>query len=210
MVQIPRWQSILVLIVLVMGLIYSLPNVLPKSETWPDWIPGVVPNKQVHLGLDLQGGSHLLVEVDHQRAYRQRLEDLVGGVRSEMARLRNDGVLYRNLGITGDQVGFELLDPAHLDQAREAALRVSGGFNLTVEDGSKIVIGLDEDGYREVKSPQLLDSKLWEMSGHWGKFRENMFVVPDAIPSTDDDEPVLQVESDLMALKPISTMRSNV
>lgn len=63
---------------------------------------------------------------------------------------------------------------------------------------------LDEDGYAEVKSPQLLDSKLWEKSGHWGKFRENMFVVPDEIPSTDDDAPILTGESDLMALKPMN------
>ncbi|MEO1241669.1 MAG: threonine--tRNA ligase [Pseudomonadota bacterium] len=63
---------------------------------------------------------------------------------------------------------------------------------------------LDEDGYAEVKSPQLLDSKLWEKSGHWGKFRENMFVVPDEIPSTDDEAPVLTGESDLMALKPMN------
>ncbi len=63
---------------------------------------------------------------------------------------------------------------------------------------------LDADGYQEVKSPQLLDSKLWEQSGHWGKFRENMFVVPDEIPSTDEDAPVLSGESDLMALKPMN------
>ncbi len=63
---------------------------------------------------------------------------------------------------------------------------------------------LDDDGYREVKSPQLLDSKLWEKSGHWGKFRENMFVVPDEIPSTDDDAPVLSGEAALMALKPMN------
>lgn len=62
----------------------------------------------------------------------------------------------------------------------------------------------DEDGYVEVKTPQLLDSKLWETSGHWGKFRENMFVVPDEIPSTDDEGPVLSGEADLMALKPMN------
>ncbi|MEX6632590.1 threonine--tRNA ligase [Hyphococcus lacteus] len=63
---------------------------------------------------------------------------------------------------------------------------------------------LDADGYDEVKTPQLLDSKLWEVSGHWGKFRENMFVVPDEIPSTEDDGPVLTGEADLMALKPMN------
>ncbi|WP_411818828.1 threonine--tRNA ligase [Hyphococcus sp. DH-69] len=63
---------------------------------------------------------------------------------------------------------------------------------------------LDADGYSEVKTPQLLDSKLWEISGHWGKFRENMFVVPDEIPSTEDEGPVLTGEADLMALKPMN------
>lgn len=63
---------------------------------------------------------------------------------------------------------------------------------------------LDADGYEEVKTPQLLDARLWEMSGHWGKFRENMFVVPDEIPSTEDEGPVLTGEGDLMALKPMN------
>ena len=62
----------------------------------------------------------------------------------------------------------------------------------------------DEDGYVEVKTPQLLDSKLWETSGHWGKFRENMFVVPDEVPSTEDDAPVISADAGLMALKPMN------
>ena len=41
---------------------------------------------------------------------------------------------------------------------------------------------LDAAGYNEIKTPQLIDSKLWVLSGHWGKFRENMFVVPDEVP----------------------------
>ncbi len=63
---------------------------------------------------------------------------------------------------------------------------------------------LDADGYVEVKTPQLLDSVFWEQSGHWAKFRENMFVVPDEIPSTEDEGPVLSGEGDLMALKPMN------
>ncbi|MBP7240516.1 threonine--tRNA ligase [Amaricoccus sp.] len=65
---------------------------------------------------------------------------------------------------------------------------------------------LDADGYVEVKTPQLLDSQLWRLSGHWGKFRENMFVVPDEIPSVEDEDadPILSGEADLMALKPMN------
>ena len=63
---------------------------------------------------------------------------------------------------------------------------------------------LDAAGYREVKTPQLMDAKQWEQSGHWGKYRENMFIVPDEIPSTEEDSPILTGQADLMAMKPMN------
>jgi threonyl-tRNA synthetase len=68
---------------------------------------------------------------------------------------------------------------------------------------------LDAAGYLEVKTPQLMDARQWERSGHWGKYRENMFIVPDEIPHGSDDEdtdeqPILSGEADLMALKPMN------
>jgi len=62
----------------------------------------------------------------------------------------------------------------------------------------------DAAGYVEVKTPQLMDARQWEKSGHWGKYRENMFVVPDEIPSTEDDSAILSGDADLMALKPMN------
>jgi threonyl-tRNA synthetase len=64
---------------------------------------------------------------------------------------------------------------------------------------------LNDSGYKEVKTPQLIDNKLWVASGHWGKFRENMFVVPDEIPSTDDEKNIFSGKFEkLMALKPMN------
>ncbi len=63
---------------------------------------------------------------------------------------------------------------------------------------------IDGGGYVEVKTPQIMDAKQWEQSGHWGKYRENMFIVPDEIPSGEEDAPVLQGGADLMALKPMN------
>jgi threonyl-tRNA synthetase len=63
---------------------------------------------------------------------------------------------------------------------------------------------LDAAGYEEVKTPQIMDARQWEQSGHWGKYRENMFVIPDEIPGTEDDEPILSGKADLMALKPMN------
>jgi len=63
---------------------------------------------------------------------------------------------------------------------------------------------LDASGYDEVKTPQLMDARQWEQSGHWGKYRENMFVVPDEVPGTEEEGPILSGTSDLMALKPMN------
>ncbi len=63
---------------------------------------------------------------------------------------------------------------------------------------------IDAAGYKEVKTPQIMDARQWEQSGHWGKYRENMFIVPDEVPSGEDDGPVLSGDADLMAIKPMN------
>ncbi|MDR6852798.1 threonyl-tRNA synthetase [Sphingomonas sp. BE123] len=63
---------------------------------------------------------------------------------------------------------------------------------------------IDGAGYREVKTPQVMDARQWEQSGHWGKYRENMFVIPDEVPNTEDEGPVISGEADWMALKPMN------
>lgn len=63
---------------------------------------------------------------------------------------------------------------------------------------------IDGAGYREVKTPQVMDARQWEQSGHWGKYRENMFVIPDEVPNTEDEGPIISGDADWMALKPMN------
>ncbi|KHK92279.1 threonine--tRNA ligase [Novosphingobium malaysiense] len=63
---------------------------------------------------------------------------------------------------------------------------------------------IDGAGYREVKTPQVMDARQWEQSGHWGKYRENMFVIPDEVPNTEDEGPLVSDDADWMALKPMN------
>jgi len=63
---------------------------------------------------------------------------------------------------------------------------------------------LDKAGYDEIKTPQLMDVNQWEKSGHWGKYSEDMFAVPDAVPHADGDGPVITGTADMMALKPMN------
>ena len=64
---------------------------------------------------------------------------------------------------------------------------------------------LNNAGYVEVKTPLLMDARFWEASGHWGKYRENMFVVPDVVPNTEEGGKLFKEEpKHFMALKPMN------
>ena len=63
---------------------------------------------------------------------------------------------------------------------------------------------IDGAGYQEVKTPQVMDARQWEQSGHWGKYRANMFVIPDEVPNVDDEGPVISGDAQWMALKPMN------
>lgn len=97
------------------------------------------------------------------------------------------------------------MDLFHLqEEAQGSVFWHPKGYTVWLALESYIRKRLAGAGYVEVKTPQLLDSTFWEQSGHWSKFRENMFVVPDEIPSTEDDAPVVSNDSKLMAIKPMN------
>ena len=80
------------------------------------------------------------------------------------------------------------------------------GFTIYNQLEGYIRRRLNNVGYQEIKTPQLIDNKLWEASGHWGKYRENMFVVPDEVPNTEEEGPIVSDKAfeKLMALKPMN------
>jgi len=98
------------------------------------------------------------------------------------------------------------MDLFHLqEEAQGSVFWHPNGFVIYNEMENYIRRRLRDAEYKEVKTPQLIDNKLWEKSGHWGKFRENMFVVPDEVPSTDDDKHIFSGKFEkLMALKPMN------
>ena len=118
------------------------------------------------------------------RAYLTRLEE---------AEKRD----HRRLGREMDLFHFQ-------EEAQGSVFWHHKGYVIWRELEAYIRRYLARAGYEEVKSPQLLASKLWETSGHWSKFRDSMFVVPDEIPSMEDDKPVVSGKAEFLALKPMS------
>ncbi|MBL4595683.1 MAG: threonine--tRNA ligase [Robiginitomaculum sp.] len=90
------------------------------------------------------------------------------------------------------------------DEAQGSIFWHANGYQIWLAVENYIRRRTNEDGYREVKTPQLLDKKFWELSGHWEKFRDSMFVVPDEVPAAGDEGPVLSGDGPLMALKPMN------
>ncbi len=103
------------------------------------------------------------------------------------------------------RIGREM-DLFHLqEEAQGSVFWHAKGYSIWRTLEAYIRRRLDADGYVEVKTPQLLDAKLWEQSGHWSKFRENMFVVPDHTPSIEEHGPIIHGEVERwMALKPMN------
>jgi threonyl-tRNA synthetase len=67
---------------------------------------------------------------------------------------------------------------------------------------------MDASGYREIKTPQLMDVRQWTQSGHWGKYAQNMFAVPDMVPEVDEDggaaSPKVAEDAAWLAIKPMN------
>src|SRR5262245_64807789 len=105
------WRAAAVAAVCLFAVLSLLPNFLPPAAR--DALPGILPSRAITLGLDLQGGSYLLLEVDVAPVFKERLESMVGDVR---AGLRAARINYRGLGVQGDTVSLALVDPAQRDQ----------------------------------------------------------------------------------------------
>ena len=97
------------------------------------------------------------------------------------------------------------MDLFHLqEEAHGSVFWHPNGYKIWRELESYMRRAMDGGGYQEIKTPQVMDARQWEQSGHWGKYRENMFVIPDEVPNSTDDGALVSDEAQWMALKPMN------
>ena len=142
MLYFARWKVAAILGVIALGVLLCLPNLFPRASL-PGWA-----QRQVNLGLDLRGGSYLLLEVDLNAVVRERVESLADGART---RLRNANIGYVNLA--GDaanrRMSFRVRDAGQAEaaaaQIRELAnpIPVRGSATVTQPD---ITVAAGPDG----------------------------------------------------------------
>lgn len=113
MLRFSLWKASLVMGLVLLGFVYALPTLLPQN--WRTHIPAFLPDKAINLGLDLQGGSHLLLEVDIEAARKERLELLADDARQK---LRDKSLIpFTERNVTKDGVIIRLQDPAQTSEA---------------------------------------------------------------------------------------------
>src|SRR2546421_6407070 len=115
MMTLARWKVILVLLATVLGLLFTLPNLLPASAR--DALPAFMPKNTLHLGLDLQGGSDLLYSVDTVTLRNERLTNMAEEIRTT---LHDKQIAFTDLAVNGGEIGLRVTDPGQLNDALNA------------------------------------------------------------------------------------------
>jgi preprotein translocase subunit SecD len=128
MLEFPRWKVWLVTFVVALGILFSIPSLIAGTtlkNSWPSWLP----QYKINLGLDLAGGSHLLLEADSNDAQKQRLQSMEDSVATELR--RDPRVEIGDISTTGGRLSFLVRDPTQVDAAVERLRNLTKPQGLT-------------------------------------------------------------------------------
>ncbi|TAJ69540.1 MAG: protein translocase subunit SecD [Phenylobacterium sp.] len=153
MITVSRWRVILVVLAALYGILFTLPNVLPASVR--DSLPGFLPKQTLNLGLDLQGGSYLLYEVDTAALRTELLTNLVEDSRTT---LREAEIDFTGLGVVNGEVNVRINNPAQVDQALKL-LREQLGSAMATGARDVTVSSAPDQRIRVAFVPQALDAQ---------------------------------------------------
>jgi preprotein translocase subunit SecD len=161
MLDFPRWKVGLIWAGLLILSALALPSLLPARWTAP------FPNlPRINLGLDLAGGSYLLLEADVNDLAESRIERLREQVQTEMRR-GSPRIEVGDISTRGGQVSFLLRDPTQVDAARERLLGITGGgagltgqreWDIQVVDTSRFVLKPTRAGLQQAIATAMEDA----------------------------------------------------
>ena|SRR5436190_17039647 len=130
MINTARWKVILVVLATLFGIFFTLPNLLPPNVRAQ--MPGLMPKQTLNLGLDLQGGSSLLYEVDFQALRQEKLTNLTEDARTALTK---EQIAFTGLGVVNGEVNVRITDPNQVSAAAKV-LRETVGTPLAGAAGA--------------------------------------------------------------------------
>ena len=150
MLDFPRWKTWSISLVILIGILFAIPSMLPADlkARYPTWLPSAT----INLGLDLAGGSQLLLEADQADAAKQRLQAMEDQVQTELR--RNPRVEIGDVSTAGGRVSFLVRDPTMVDTAVERLRTMTQPVGLTgnrdwdvqVMDSTRILMSPTQGG----------------------------------------------------------------
>src|SRR5579871_1044243 len=164
--QVSPWARIITLLILVGGLLIALPNALPDRivNHFPSWLP----KNSVSLGLDLQGGSYLLLEAQLDQVQKDKAEAMIGDIR---AAFRKAHIGYTDLVAQGDTVTVKVSDTARYEEAKKLVSDLNPTMSTSVlsvgakqydltEPGNGVISLHMTEGYKTLTRQQIMEQSL--------------------------------------------------
>ncbi|HCP00439.1 MAG TPA: protein translocase subunit SecD, partial [Rhodospirillaceae bacterium] len=182
MVNYPRWAIVATIVITLLGVVYAAPNFIQQPEApvqvggAGEGSAGFLPSKRMNLGLDLQGGSSLLLSVGVEAAIRETLEAVESSVRRQL-RQRGARIGYSGLRVEGRAVVFTLRKTDDINIARERLSNIERGFNLEVVDDVKFRLEMTEQA---------------EIARRQSAVEQSIEIVRRRVDETGVAEPVIQ------------------
>ncbi len=141
MYKLSRTRILLILAICLIGIFFAVPNVI-RSDKLPSWW------KPVNLGLDLQGGSSLLLQVEVDDVIKERMGTIEDSARQI---LRENKIRYVNLKAGADSVRVKIENAGARDRAAALFKKIDDGLDITTEDDGTLVIKYTETALNQMK-----------------------------------------------------------
>ena len=149
MLEFPTWKKVMLWGIALLGVLAALPSLASLSnQDWPDSLP----DPTVNLGLDLAGGSHILLEAERDQVAAKRLEDMEEGVRNALRGAEGGRIRIGDVSTDDNRLSFLLDDASQIDRARGEIEGLMSGtgpvreWDLQVVDGQRFVLTQTEAG----------------------------------------------------------------
>jgi preprotein translocase subunit SecD len=144
MLDFPLWKRILILVVCGFGVLYAAPNFMPSG--WMQGLAEWAPGKRMSLGLDLQGGAHLLMQVDTEGYIKEILE---GSYKTSVRTAASGAGTFAAVDVVGHALVIQVRDADKLDDFRSRLRREAPELTIETLDGGKLRAELSEQGLRD-------------------------------------------------------------
>ncbi len=199
MIHVPRWKIVLTTIVSLISILYCVPTLLgaDAQAMLRQNLPGWMPSQAIRLGLDLQGGSHLLLEADVDNVVKQRTDDILTSLRSK---LRENKIATTTLALMPNGVKVIVTEPGRASEAQSLLRQLDPALVTSVKDGNTVEGVFDERGLKEIRdqtmarSIEIVDRRI-NSSGTMEPIiqREGQTRIVVQLPGVDDPERIKEL-----------------